>query len=244
MNAENEKSPLFTIRKNGTIDGTLFETYFRQISSIAFDDGWFWIFIDNDATDIAVRLRPEQVLNLAEVVKKSAISNPQSEIPLDRAGLDAAIADAQANIPAEKPAAFSYSYDGEHYHGSFSSRNAALTEATDGLDSPKQIFTGRNIPIEIIQVVGDLADEVFNDMQAKAADLAGEAAEGFPWDDVDDAANGDLNEALRKTIIAWAERRGISPQFWTISEVETHSYKPASAASETSAAEKTAEKHD
>jgi hypothetical protein len=117
---------------------------------------------------------------------------------------------------------FSWSFDGELYHGEFDSREEAIADARENYPSKTAVHTGRNERITIEQVVGDLSDEAMEGMACRATDLAGESAEGFPWDDCDEAAQKELGEAIAKVILEWAQRHNVSPRFWTVVDVQQH----------------------
>lgn len=82
MSDKQEEKPIFTIRKDGTIDGTFFETEFAEIKDSAYDGGWLWVFADNGPTDIAVRFKPHQLrsmIAMIEAAESGAHNDPDQE---------------------------------------------------------------------------------------------------------------------------------------------------------------------
>ena len=131
------------------------------------------------------------------------------------------------------PERFCYSFDGELYYGSYSSRRDALKaavgermagfEGTSLKDAANRellgltVFTARNRQPDLLsQIDGGWVIDIMQ--QAEDAEI--EAAEDWP-----NATSGqvnDLTQRLRATVLEWMKLYDLEPKFWIAEDVEQH----------------------
>lgn len=82
-------------------------------------------------------------------------------------------------------------------------------------------YLGECCPVTLEDCVPSM-DTLLEDMSMAADEKAGEAAEGWPYDDfrVGEYGADALQESLRQMIIKWFESNKMEPSFWGVEEVE------------------------
>jgi hypothetical protein len=115
---------------------------------------------------------------------------------------------------------FSYSHDGEQYHGEFDSREAALAEAVECASSRvTKVYTGVNVPLDISEFSGGHGDTLIEDIGEQIYELVGEVNDGL---DASREAAKELDERIAAVIEAWAAEFGVMPICWTVTDVVEH----------------------
>lgn len=128
--------------------------------------------------------------------------------------------------------------DGEWNHAIFGSKAEAIAEArlllagdeTLGIRvvsgevvfGPPQFVVGEVVPHEPCL----FADYVIEELQERAQDAAGEAADGW-LDDVTVADKKALEDALQVVLRGWMKRTGNEPRFYMIENIENVFVTPA-----------------
>ena len=88
----------FTVRDDGTIDGTFHETHFAYLERAVWDGDKLWLLIDHNAYDVGVRLSLDEAQRLAEL-----ITGPASKTSVAFAQAENAINVAIARAAKENP---------------------------------------------------------------------------------------------------------------------------------------------
>jgi hypothetical protein len=117
-------------------------------------------------------------------------------------------------------AQYSFSLNGEHFRGSYSTREEALADAIAaarrGADSPQSVYVGRRVLAD--PKASGHARMVLSNMAARAREEFGDAGSSYltqlPKQQVES-----LDESLEKTILAWLERNNLTPTFFKVEAI-------------------------
>jgi hypothetical protein len=118
---------------------------------------------------------------------------------------------------------FVYSFDRQTYEGSYPTRAEALAS---GIARARQlsgaidtVYVGQRIAGD--PQTADHAEGVLKAMRARAKHAVGEGAERY-LRGVTDQEEAMLDDALRDAIVAWLDRTGRKPTFFTVKAVSEH----------------------
>jgi hypothetical protein len=118
---------------------------------------------------------------------------------------------------------FVYSFDRHTYEGSYPTRAEALArgiarahELNGAVDT---IYVGQRIPGDA-QAAGH-AEVILKSMRARARHAVGEGAEQY-LRKVTDQEEAMLDDAVRDAVLAWLDRTGRTPSFFTVKAVSEH----------------------
>jgi len=117
---------------------------------------------------------------------------------------------------------YSFSNNGENYHGDCDSREAAIAEGIEyfGIEVGNTVYTGEiNKPLASRFAPDE--DDVTEIMCLRADDNAGEASEDW-LRDIPKEASEELTADLAKLVDAWATKHKLQPAFWLVTEVQEH----------------------
>lgn len=108
---------------------------------------------------------------------------------------------------------YSYSTDGEHYHGTFASIEDALDEAFASSDDPNErIFVGECVAPTQPETYWDAADwlEHVSCQDEYSCDWSED------WGESTNEQRIELETEVRQVMAAWLDRHGLRPRFWSI----------------------------
>jgi hypothetical protein len=115
---------------------------------------------------------------------------------------------------------YAFSLNGEHYRGSFASREEAVAEALDAArraaDVPQTVFVGRRVPGD--SKASGHARAVLSHMAARAREQFGEAASGY-LANLDKTQIESLDEMLQTVVLGWLEHNDLKPTFFKIEAI-------------------------
>lgn len=115
---------------------------------------------------------------------------------------------------------YGYSFDEEHYHGKFDSRDKAIAEARDSVDFNGTVFTGELVtPSPEDFITGDVVIEHI----ACQDEFSGDWAEG--WAEDATLYEKELTEMLQKTVAEWVGKYNIRPTFYNIERGTVQEHK-------------------
>ena len=130
--------------------------------------------------------------------------------------------------PKTMSATYAYSLNGEHYRGTFSSREEAVTQAIDAArraaEPPQSVYVGRMVPAD--PKAGGHARWVISNMTARAREEFGDAASSYlarlPREQIEN-----LDEALELVIRQWLHRHDLMPNFFKVEAIGEYSVPTA-----------------
>lgn len=113
---------------------------------------------------------------------------------------------------------FSYSHDGQTYHGSFDTREQAIAEAIEE-GQGDAFWTGENVPATSPEDWWQAEDWL--EHVSCQDEYCGDHADG--WDNSTKAQREELESLVRPIMAAWLDRHGLRPTFWSVTEIKWHS---------------------
>lgn len=117
-------------------------------------------------------------------------------------------------------AQYAFSLNGEHFRGSYLTREQALadaiTAARDGADSPQSIYVGRRVLAD--PKAAGHARMVLANMAARAREEFGDAGSSY-LTRLTKKQIDSLDESLEHTILAWLEQNSLIPTFSKIEAI-------------------------
>jgi hypothetical protein len=118
---------------------------------------------------------------------------------------------------------YAFSLNGEHYRGTFSTREEAVGEAIAAArrcdDTPLSVYVGRRVPGDV--KASGHARAVLANMTARAREEFGDAA-GAYLTDVSKPQIEKLDEALQIVIQGWLQQNELMPTFSKIEAISEY----------------------
>ena len=115
---------------------------------------------------------------------------------------------------------YAYSLNGEHYRGSFESREEAVAEALEAArrsaDVPQTVFVGRRVPGD--SKASGHARAVLSHMTARAREEFGDAASNY-LTNLSRRHIDSLDQALEMVILGWLQHNDLMPTFFKIEAI-------------------------
>jgi len=115
---------------------------------------------------------------------------------------------------------YAFSLNGEHYRGSFESRDEALREAISAarrsVDTPLSVYVGRRVPGDV--KASGHARAVLANMTARARDEYGDAGASY-LAGITKPQIEKLDEALQMVIQGWLQQNELAPTFSKIEAI-------------------------
>jgi hypothetical protein len=117
-------------------------------------------------------------------------------------------------------AQYSFSLNGEHFRGSYSTREEALADAIAaarrGADSPQSVYVGRRVLAD--PKASGHARMVLSNMGARAREEFGDAGSSYLTQLSKEQVES-LDDSLEQTILAWLERNSLTPTFFKVEAI-------------------------
>jgi hypothetical protein len=118
---------------------------------------------------------------------------------------------------------FAYSLNGEHFRGTFASREEALSEGLAAArrcdDSPQMVYVARRVGGDAM--ASGHARAIVSHMVSRAREEFGDAASGY-LAGVPKAQVQELDNGIAKAIGAWLDANHLSPTFFTYEAISQH----------------------
>jgi len=118
---------------------------------------------------------------------------------------------------------YAFSLNGEHYRGTFASREEALSEALAaarrGSDSPPMVYVARRVPGDAM--AWGHARSIIGHISSRARERFGDGASSY-LSALSRQQVADLDKSLQRAIDAWLEANHLTPTFFTYEEISQH----------------------
>jgi len=117
-----------------------------------------------------------------------------------------------------KTPSYAYSYDQEHYHGEFTTREDAAAEGFAGDEEAETVWTGEMVEPALAPNAECLIEQMAND----ATDDGGDAADDY-LSHIPKEAKEELQSELQALWDRWEAKHNLDPDWFTVVNIQEHS---------------------